>query len=143
PDPFRRHELRYWNGRVWTEHVATHGRQSVDPPVHAPAPVAGRIDKRARRDALRAGVAVDGATGGGTLLTEPVLVVSQKAKLVEVNAEYAIHDQHGRRLGAVRQVGNNLMKKAVGADQNGSKRLQIVDADGALVMTLTRPVSLL
>lgn len=32
PDPSKRHELRYWNGTVWTEHVASGGVQSVDPP---------------------------------------------------------------------------------------------------------------
>jgi hypothetical protein len=31
-DPSGRFELRYWNGREWTEHVARGGRQSVDPP---------------------------------------------------------------------------------------------------------------
>jgi hypothetical protein len=30
PDPYRRHELRYWNGREWTEHVSDHGVQSTD-----------------------------------------------------------------------------------------------------------------
>ncbi len=32
PDPSKRHELRYWNGSAWTEHVATGGVQSIDPP---------------------------------------------------------------------------------------------------------------
>ena len=31
-DPSGRFELRYWNGTAWTEHVATGGKQSVDPP---------------------------------------------------------------------------------------------------------------
>jgi Protein of unknown function (DUF2510) len=30
-DPGRRHELRYWDGRRWTEHVADRGTQGVDP----------------------------------------------------------------------------------------------------------------
>ncbi|HZC99787.1 MAG TPA: DUF2510 domain-containing protein [Actinomycetes bacterium] len=30
-DPGRRHELRYWDGQKWTEHVADHGTQGVDP----------------------------------------------------------------------------------------------------------------
>lgn len=33
PDPSRRHELRYWDGNRWTEHVSDAGRQSTDPPV--------------------------------------------------------------------------------------------------------------
>ncbi|HSX67435.1 AIM24 family protein [Nocardioides sp.] len=35
PDPTRRHELRYWSGDAWTEHVADEGVQAVDPlPTH-------------------------------------------------------------------------------------------------------------
>jgi hypothetical protein len=30
-DPSRRHELRSWDGHRWTEHVAGHGTQAVDP----------------------------------------------------------------------------------------------------------------
>jgi hypothetical protein len=30
-DPRRRHELRYWDGRRWTEHVADRGTRGVDP----------------------------------------------------------------------------------------------------------------
>jgi hypothetical protein len=31
PDPGRRHELRYWDGHRWTEHVSDRGTQRVDP----------------------------------------------------------------------------------------------------------------
>ncbi|MHB8680528.1 MAG: DUF2510 domain-containing protein [Acidimicrobiales bacterium] len=31
PDPSARHELRYWDGRTWTEHVSDGGQQSIDP----------------------------------------------------------------------------------------------------------------
>jgi len=30
PDPTGRHEYRYWNGSVWSRHVADRGRRSVD-----------------------------------------------------------------------------------------------------------------
>lgn len=33
PDPSGRFELRYWNGRQWSEHVARGGQQYTDPPV--------------------------------------------------------------------------------------------------------------
>lgn len=36
PDPTGRHELRYWDGSQWTEHVSDQGVQSTSP-VHAPA----------------------------------------------------------------------------------------------------------
>jgi hypothetical protein len=31
PDPHRRHEMRYWDGVDWTEHVSDQTRVSVDP----------------------------------------------------------------------------------------------------------------
>lgn len=32
-DPSGRFELRYWNGKEWTEHVARAGQQFTDPPI--------------------------------------------------------------------------------------------------------------
>lgn len=32
PDPHGRHELRYFDGTTWTEHVSDAGAQAVDPP---------------------------------------------------------------------------------------------------------------
>lgn len=32
-DPSGRYELRYWDGKEWTEHVARGGQQFTDPPV--------------------------------------------------------------------------------------------------------------
>jgi len=32
PDPLGKHELRYWDGIVWTPHVSDAGMQSVDEP---------------------------------------------------------------------------------------------------------------
>jgi uncharacterized protein YxjI len=40
---------------------------------------------------------------GGSLLAEPMLVVDQKLKLVELRNEYNVFDQHGSHIGAVRQ----------------------------------------
>lgn len=31
PDPAHRHELRWWDGQRWTEHVSDRGQQSIDP----------------------------------------------------------------------------------------------------------------
>ena len=31
-DPFGRHQLRYYDGSAWTEHVMDDGRPSTDPP---------------------------------------------------------------------------------------------------------------
>ena len=40
PDPTGRHELRYWDGNQWTEHVSDAGVQSVSP-LQPPADTAG------------------------------------------------------------------------------------------------------
>jgi uncharacterized protein YxjI len=147
PDPLGRHEVRYWDGTQWTEHVASHGRQSVDPPVGGGhVPTVDRATEKVVADVAKAGAAT-GAQGGGTVFTEPVLVVNQKAKLIELNNEYAIYDQAGRQIGAMRQVGQSAMKKAVrllsNYDQFLTHKFQIVDADGVVLLALTRPAKLI
>ncbi len=80
------------------------------------------------------------------MFTEPVLVVNQKAKIIEVNNEYAVYDQHGRQLGAVRQVGQSTAKKVIrvltSADQYMTHKLQVVDNNGHVLLALTRPAKL-
>lgn len=147
PDPFGRHEHRYWDGTRWTEHVSSHGRQSVDPPGgEAPIPTVGRAPEKIQRDVAKAGVEAGATAGGGTLFTEPVLVVSQKAKLIEINNEYAVFDQHGTQIGAVRQVGQSAVKKVLrvltSVDQFMTHKLQVVDLQGNVVLALTRPAKL-
>lgn len=38
PDPSGRHQLRYWDGRVWTERVSDNSVQGADPPGRLPPP---------------------------------------------------------------------------------------------------------
>ena len=147
PDPFGRHETRWWDGAQWTEHVASHGRQAVDPPQGGGhIPTVDRATDKVTRDVQRAG-GTQAPQGGGTIFSEPILVVNQKAKLIEVNNEYAIYDQHGRQIGAVRQVGQSLAKKAIRVltsyDQFMTHKLQVVDGHGNVLMALTRPAKVL
>ncbi|MFI0259669.1 phospholipid scramblase-related protein [Streptomyces sp. NPDC017056] len=90
----------------------------------------------------QAGVAPT-AQGGGSLFTEPVLVVNQKAKLIEVSNEYSVFDQHGNTLGTVVQVGQSTAKKVLrivsSLDQYMTHRLEIRDAYGQPQLVLTRP----
>ena len=106
-----------------------------------------RAPEKVANDVQRAGVQAGAAAGGGTIFTEPILVVNQKAKLIEVNNEYAIFDQHGRQLGAVRQVGQSMAKKAIRVltsyDQFMTHKLQVVDAYGNVLIALTRPAKVL
>src|ERR1043165_4113627 len=90
PDPFGRHQVRYWDGSNWSEHVADNGVQATDAPVAGPGPT-GPVVLNTTPDDIRrqvsgegfrgAGIA-PGVAGGGTIFTEPVLVVNQKAKLI-------------------------------------------------------------
>lgn len=149
PDPMGRNEYRWHDGTEWTENVSSHGRQSVDP-LHAPGHVPTRdvSDARFDKNLQRAGVQ-PGATegGGGTIFTEPILVVNQKAKVIEVNNEYSISNQHGQQIGAVRQVGQSTAKKVLrvltSVDQFMTHKLQVVDMTGQVFLQLTRPAKVM
>src|SRR4051794_41113383 len=145
PDPMGRHEYRWFDGTTWTDQVSSSGAQSTDPLGVAPAK-AVVSDVRAEHiqgGLQRAGVQAGAVQGGGTLLTEPILIVAQKAKLIEINSEYAILDQHGTQIGAVREVGQSSTKKVLRAvtrfDQYMTHKLQVVDAGGNVLLQLTRP----
>jgi len=58
PDPYGRHERRYFDGARWTERVATRGRQAVDPAEGVPkVPTVHRSTGKVQRDVSRAGLA--------------------------------------------------------------------------------------
>jgi uncharacterized protein YxjI len=120
----------------------------MDEPTGAPTvPTVQRSPERIRGDVARAGVQGPSAPGGGTPLTEPVLVVNQKAKIIEVTNEYAVFDRDAKQIGAVRQVGQSTARKALrlltSLDQFLPTRLEIVDATGIVLLRLTRPAKLL
>ena len=147
PDPYGRHELRYWDGTQWTDHVSSHGKQSTDPAVGAGhVPTVNRATEKVLRDVDIAGGGT-GAVGGGTIFTEPVLVVNQKAKIIEINNEYAVYDQQGTQIAAIRQVGQSSVKKALrlmgSVDQFLTHKLQVVDMDGNVLLALTRPAKVM
>ena len=144
PDPYGRFEMRYFDGAQWTEHVANGGQQASDPPVGASAvPTVNRPTEKIQADVAKAGVQAGAQAGGGSVFSEPVLVVNQKAKLIEVNNEYAVYDQHGTQIGAVREVGQSTAKKVVRVltryDQFMTHKLQVVDMQGNVLLALTRP----
>jgi uncharacterized protein YxjI len=146
PDPSGRHELRYYDGTAWTDHVADNGNQSIDPP-GGPSivPTVNRDAQQIATDLSRAGVAA--ASGGGTIFTEPVLVVSQKKKIIEINSEYGVFDTRGTQIAAVREVGQSSAKKVLrfvsNVDQFLTHKLQVVDMQGNVMLALTRPAKLM
>ncbi|MBA2608442.1 MAG: scramblase [Actinobacteria bacterium] len=108
-------------------------------------PTVNRDADKIRRDVDKAGG--PGSGGGGTVFTEPVLVVSQKAKIIEINNEYAIFDQSGKQIGAVRQVGQSKARKVLrvltSVDQFLTTKLEVVDIQGKVLLALTRPAKIM
>ncbi len=133
--------LRWWDGYRWTEHTRQAAPSGVDA---LELEVGGDKTPDQIRRQVRQGAGVgQAAGGGGTLFTEPVLVVNQKTKLIELTNEYAVFDQHGGRLGGVVEVGQSDLKKVArlltGYDQYMTHRLELRDVHGVVVLRLTRP----
>ncbi|MGW1597853.1 phospholipid scramblase-related protein [Streptomyces sp. NPDC002343] len=149
PDPHgAQNTLRYWDGTQWTDHTnpAQQAAGQIPPQQAAFAQQQAAADPKVQRQVRQqAGVAAGGA-GGGTLFTEPVLVVNQKAKLIELTNEYKVMDQSGREIGSVTQVGQGILRKILrfvsSLDQFLTHKLEIRDAYGQPQLLLTRPAKI-
>ncbi|MEU8630015.1 phospholipid scramblase-related protein [Streptomyces sp. NPDC048669] len=160
PDPHGAPQLlRYWDGSQWTEHTNPAGGQPQAPaqgqaPAQAQAPQqqAAAQQPYQQQAAAQQPAAVPqqgahpqqgGAPGAGSLFNQQVLVVNQKAKLIEVTNEYSVFDQHGNTVGSVVEVGQGAFRKVVrfltSIDQYLTHRLEIRDAYGQPQLLLTRP----
>jgi len=121
-DPAGGGGTRWWDGQNWTEHVQP--APAPPPPSAPPGP---------------------GYGSGPSLYEQPVLLVSQRTKLIELTNEYGVLDGRGQQIGAVVQVGQSSLKKAVrlvsNLDQFLTHRLEVRDARGP-VLVLTRPAKL-
>lgn len=77
------------------------------------------------------------------LFTEPILVVNQKAKFIELTNEYIVRDQNGNQIGAVAEINQSTAKKIArfvsSLDQFMTHTYEIRDADEVPLLTLTRP----
>ena len=77
------------------------------------------------------------------LLERDLVVVHQKAKLVELTNQYELQDADGNGIGFVEEVGQSKGRKVLRAltkfDQYLTHRLEIRDAEGRAVLTLVRP----
>ena len=124
PDPAGGGSSRWWDGQGWTEHLQ---QAAPPPPPPVPAPP------------------VSGNGSGPSLYEQPVLLVNQRTKLIELTNEYAVLDGEGRQIGAVVQVGQSGLKKAVrlvsNLDQFLTHTLEVRDARGP-VLVLTRPAKI-
>jgi uncharacterized protein YxjI len=152
-DPCARFDHRWWDGQQWTATVSRQGQQTTDPLGVAPGhtPTSARSDAAVARQVSGQ---VAAAGGGGTrtagahgILDADVLVVNQKAKLIELSNEYMVYDENGTQVGSVRQVGQNAARKAVrflmDVDQFLTHKLEVTDTTGATVLRITRPAKLI
>ncbi|MEU9089618.1 phospholipid scramblase-related protein [Streptomyces sp. NPDC087901] len=162
PDPHGAPQLlRYWDGSQWTEHTNPAGGQQQ---AQAPAQVQQQAAPQQHQQGAQQQAAVPqqgmqqqqpavpqqgmpqqqgAASGAGSLFNQQVLVVNQKAKLIEVTNEYSVFDQHGNTVGSVVQVGQSALRKVLrfltSIDQYLTHRLEIRDAYGQPQLLLTRP----
>jgi uncharacterized protein YxjI len=78
-----------------------------------------------------------------TLLAHDRIVISQKAKIIEVTNEYRIRDTAGNEIGVIRQEGQTTLKKVArlvsSLDQFMTHTLAVYDTVGSKVLELTRP----
>lgn len=173
PDQADQRFVRWWDGQQWTQHVQQaapqappaqpqagqapqQGYPGQQPQPGQPHPGQAQSDAHAfelnidrehdpskvAQQAQQAGAGqVPG--GGGTLFTEPVLVVNQKAKLIEMSNEFQVFDQNGNVLGSVAQVGQSTLQKAARLltkyDQFMKHKLEVRDAQHNPLLQLTRP----
>jgi uncharacterized protein YxjI len=146
PDPSGKHEKRYWDGAQWTARVMNGSVESTDVPSAGSHIPTGDQSAAKIQDQVTRQAGISGAPGGGTVFTELILVVNQKAKLIELNSEYAVYDQNGNQIGAIREVGQSAAKKAMrfltSVDQFMTHRFQIVDMQGNVLLNVTRPAKL-
>lgn len=152
PDPTGRHQLRYWDGQDWTEHVSDQGVQAIDADLTKKSTLdtiddalsfGNRIDPAKIQQQVGDISAANIGSGGGTLFTEPILVVNQKVKLIELNNQYSVFDSSGKQIASVNQVGQSTAKKLLrlvsSLDQFLTHKLEISDMKGQVLLRLTRP----
>lgn len=121
-----------------TPPAAAHGQAEQSPARRTYPESSPSSNKKIQKQVRKLGLTDGSVLGDDSWLDEPVLVVNQKGKLLEVNAEYVVHDRAGRQVGSIREVGQSLAKKAM-SHNNRTRRFQVLDQAGHEIVSLTRP----
>jgi uncharacterized protein YxjI len=148
PDPLGRAEMRYFDGTAWTDHISTAGEQQVDPFGTDKSMTEGIVDYALTgANATKFTFNTPQWEGTGHLCTEPVLLVEQQGSWVQTAANYDVKSHAGTPLGSVRQVGQSQAKQLVRAfssfDKHMTHRFEVLDAQGGVIMALTRPAKMM
>ena len=126
-DPGDAGRLRYWDGNAWTDHVSDNGVQSVNSVkaklsdrFEGALTVGNEGDPNKIQDQLHNTGRYRGANigevafqGGGTIFTEPVLVVNPKSNLIALNNPYVLFTQDGQPIAADPHVREQAAKPAL------------------------------
>ncbi len=141
-DPTGQHPHRWWDGQQWTDHVSPGAEPAQPAQEQRPA----YLKPAAQQQQHQPQPAYQPAATAPSLFESRALVVSQKAKLIELTNEYDINDANGMLLGRVVEVGQSGLKKAVrflgNYDQFFTHKLEVRDPSGVVLLTMTRPAKI-
>lgn len=169
PDPSGTGGVRWWDGGRWTEHVqqtppstgqpapptgpgGPSEQQTAPEPASPQQPLPGQATAWQQRSAMEqlGGQQPPAARQPGVVrspYTEQRMFVSQKRKLIELTNEYAIFGTDGHQIGAVTEIEQSGLKKAMrfitSFDQFMTHRIQVNDSQGQTLITLTRPAKIM
>jgi hypothetical protein len=141
-DPSGSGAVRWWDGMQWTEHVQ-YPQQALP---GAATEWQQRSAARTMGQSAGTGAAAQRPVGVRSPFTERRFFVSQKRKLIELTNEYAVFGEDGAQIGAVTEVGQSTLKKAMrlvsSLDQYLTHTVQVNDSLGRTQIVLTRPAKI-
>ncbi len=143
-DPTGQHAHRWWDGQQWTDHVSPAPAAEPQPQQYQqPQQPSQHQPPQPPQPFVKQGYQQAGPAGEPALFAARALMVSQKAKLIELTNEYDINDQNGQLIARVVEVGQSTAKKVVrflgNYDQFFTHRLEVRDPYGNVLLQMTRP----
>ncbi|MBI4259097.1 MAG: scramblase [Actinobacteria bacterium] len=124
---------------------ASPGSSTRSPPAPDPS-VSDAVAGTRSREVASGRPRTEGGSPVSDLLDRDRLVFRQKAKLIEMNIDFAIRDPEGNEVGRMRQEGQSKLKKlarfVTSVDQFMTHTLAVYDGGGAKVLELTRPAKI-
>jgi uncharacterized protein YxjI len=85
--------------------------------------------------------ATAGFAGQGTIFTEPILVINQKAKFIDITSEYKVFDQRGVQIAMVRQEGGKKWLRFFVNKALLPANVAVIDVSGQAVLRIDKKFS--